>query len=140
MGALSGEERLRAYRKADFFFPSYGEGMPTVVLEAMAFGLPVVTRRVGGLVDFFEDGKMGRITDSLDPNVYADMIEPFLNNPEYCLRTSYYNYQYAQEHFLATKVGRKIEMTINIKNNLSNDYKTITIFDVPTFAIIANAI
>lgn len=110
MGALSGEERLRAYRKADFFFfPSYGEGMPTVVLEAMAFGLPVVTRRVGGLVDFFEDGKMGRITDSLDPREFAELMEPYINNAEYCLQTSHYNYEYAQEHFMATKVGRKIE-------------------------------
>lgn len=45
--------------------------MPTVVLEAMAFGLPVVTRAVGGLCDFFEDGKMGRITNSMNPMDYA---------------------------------------------------------------------
>lgn len=115
-GALAGEERLRAYREADFFFfSSYGEGMPTVVLEAMAFGLPVVTRTVGGLVDFFEDGKMGRITDSLDPKIFAELVEPYMNDSEYCLRTSRYNYDYAKEHFMATKVGRKIEKLLNVQ-------------------------
>ena len=79
-GPLSGEDRLKAYREANFFFffSSYGEGMPTVVLEAMAFGLPVMTRKVGGLVDFFEDGKMGRITNSLSPKVFAEMMKPFI--------------------------------------------------------------
>lgn len=113
-GSLEGEARLKAYRAADlFFFPSYGEGMPTVVLEAMAFGLPVITRYVGGLCDFFEDGKMGRITDSLDPADFAAMTEQFLNDENYTREVSLYNHEYALKHFMASKVGEKIERLLN---------------------------
>lgn len=113
-GALNGDERLKAYRDGSLFFfaSSYGEGMPTVVLEAMAFGMPVMTRYVGGLCDFFEDGKMGRITDSLEPKVFAEMMEPFLNDTELTKQVSIYNYQYANEHFMASKVGKRIEELI----------------------------
>ena len=38
-GGLSGQTVIEEYKNADFFFTSHGEGMPTVVLEAMAFGL-----------------------------------------------------------------------------------------------------
>lgn len=113
MGEKNGRERIEAYKNADlFFFPSYGEGMPTVVLEAMAFGLPVVTRYVGGLCDFFEDGKMGRITDSKDPCEFAGMIETFLHDEEYTKQVSSYNHEYALQHFMASKVGVKIEELI----------------------------
>lgn len=113
-GALNGEERLKAYRDADFFFffSSYGEGMPTVVLEAMAFGLPIMTRYVGGLCDFFEDGKMGRITDSCNPLDFSAMIEPFINDENYTKEVSLYNHEYALNHFMASKVGRKIEQLL----------------------------
>lgn len=112
-GPLSGEERLKAYREANFFFFfSFGEGMPTVVLEAMAFGMPVITRNVGGLVDFFEDEKMGRITDSLNPDDFAKMVEPYMEDREMTKRVSRYNHQYALEHFMATTVGERIESLI----------------------------
>lgn len=110
-GSLFGEARLRAYREASifFFFSYYGEGMPTVVLEAMAFGLPVITRPVGGLVDFFEDGKMGRITDSLEPKDFVTMVEPFLIDKALTMEVSCYNHAFATEHFMATRVGKRIE-------------------------------
>lgn len=114
-GALSGKARLDAYKEASFFFffSSYGEGMPTVILEAMAFGLPILTRKVGGLVDFFEDGKMGRITDSLNPECYAELMDPYLTDRELSKETSLYNHRYALEHFMATKVGKRIESLIS---------------------------
>ena len=71
-GALYGDNLSQEFLKGDIFIlPSYSEGMPTVVLEAMAFGLPVITRPVGGLVDFFEDDKMGYMIESFDPKAYA---------------------------------------------------------------------
>ncbi len=113
-GRLSGTELTHEYLKANFFFfiTSYGEGMPTAVLEAMAFGLPVFTRTVGGLVDFFEDGKMGYITNSLDPNDFATAMVPYLESPELTKTVSLYNAQYAKEHFMASSVARQIENTI----------------------------
>ena len=109
-GGLSGQDVIDEYKNADFFFfTSHGEGMPTVVLEAMAFGLPIVTRAVGGLCDFFEDGKMGRMTDSKRPEDFAKLIEPYLQDKELTKRTSVNNHQYAKEHFLASKVVRQIE-------------------------------
>lgn len=109
-GALHGSEVTDAYKESDLFlFTSYGEGMPTVVLEAMAFGLPVITRYVGGLCDFFEDWKMGRITDSLDPKVLASLIEPLLTDKEKARQMSLHNHKYAKEHFLASKVAKGLE-------------------------------
>lgn len=109
-GGLRGQAIIDEYKNADFFFfTSYGEGMPTVVLEAMAFGLPVITRYVGGLCDFFEDGKMGRITDSLNPEDFAKLVEPYLQDKELTKNISLYNHRYAKEHFLASKVAKQIE-------------------------------
>lgn len=109
-GALYGKDIVDAYKKAElFFFTSYGEGMPTVVLEAMAFGLPVITRYVGGLCDFFEDGKMGRITYSLNPKELAALIEPLLTDKGKTRQISLHNQKYAKEHFLASKVAKGLE-------------------------------
>ncbi len=50
----------RYYRAADIFIlPSHGEGMPNVLLEAMASGLPCVATRVSGVVDLVSDGDNG---------------------------------------------------------------------------------
>ena len=112
-GRLGGEALSNAYKKADFFlFMSYGEGMPTVVLEAMAFGLPVFTRNVGGLVDFFENGRMGYISDSLNPVDFANAMKPYLENEDQTHKVALYNAQYAKEHFMASSVAQQLESNI----------------------------
>ena len=110
-GYLQGQQKIDAFRRADVYvFPSsYGEGMPISVLEAMASGLPVVTRPVGGLKDFFTDGVMGFMTASTDPRVFAERIERLIEEPDLRRRIGRYNYAYAREHFTASSVARKIE-------------------------------
>jgi len=52
-----------------FVRPSYSEGLGTAFLEAMAVGVPVIGTRVGGIVDFIEEGQTGlycAIGDSQD--------------------------------------------------------------------------
>lgn len=109
-GALSGNDIIKELKSSQLsIFPSYREGMPATVLESMAFGMPVITRNVGGLPDFFENGEMGYITDSLDPKDFADAIEVYINNTGLTKRTAIYNHQYALNHFVASKVACKIE-------------------------------
>jgi glycosyltransferase involved in cell wall biosynthesis len=114
-GRLSGNDLINAYKNADLSSSSsYGEGMPTAVLEAMAFGLPVFTRNVGGLPDFFEDEKMGYITDSLDPIDFANAMVPYIESSELTRKVALYNAQYAKDHFMASSVAKQIENQISL--------------------------
>ena len=105
-GYLQGTAKEEAFLSSHcYLFPSHTEGMPLSVLEAMAYGLPVVTRPVGGIRDFFEDGKMGYTTESLDAEVFAHLLERLLESPADCETIGAYNQQYAAEHFAASRVA-----------------------------------
>jgi glycosyltransferase involved in cell wall biosynthesis len=110
VGYVSGEGKARELRRAHcYLFPSYEEGMPISVLEAMAFGLPVITRPVGALADFFENGVMGYMTESKAPEVLADLMQKLLGDPVACEQMGQYNRKYVSEHFIAASVAAQIE-------------------------------
>ena len=111
LGNISGDTLINEFKTANIYIlpTTHGEGMPTSVLEAMAFGVPVITRPVGGTCDFFENSKMGELIDSLNPQEYAEAIDKYLNNTTFMKETSVYNHKYAKEHFLASSVAKKIE-------------------------------
>ena len=118
-GYVRGEQKTAAFKNAHIYvFPSAHEGMPTSVLEAMAFGLPVITTRVGGVPDFFEDGRMGFFLDNQKPEHIAEKIQYLLDRPELMHQMSEYNYHYAREHFYAGKVARWFQDVVSsvIKN------------------------
>ena len=111
VGYVRGEEKRHIFEKSQVFcYPTYyGEGLPTCAIEAIAYGLPVITRPVGGLVDFFKNEEHGFISDSLNPNFFANLIERLLLDKELYKKISLSNYQYAQNNFLASGTALRLE-------------------------------
>ena len=61
--------------------PSYYEGLPNIVLEAMACGTPVLATRVGAVPDIIADAETGFIMEDNSPEFIARSIIRALNHP-----------------------------------------------------------
>ncbi len=57
------------------------DGLPTVLIEAMALGVPVISTDVTGIPELVEDGRTGLIVPQHDPTALANAIHRVLNNP-----------------------------------------------------------
>ena len=112
-GMLVGRDLAEEYSKGDILILlSYSEGLATCVLEAMAFGLVIITTPVGGIQDFFKNGKMGYLVDKDDLQGIISKIEYLSDNPNIIQDISIHNKEYARKHFMASAVAKKIESDI----------------------------
>jgi len=109
-GDVRGRDKARLFGDHHMYcFPtSYGEGLPTSVLEAMAFAMPVVTSHAGGLADMFEDGKMGRVVCTNTPEEVAACLAQLLDNPEKMAEIARFNGEYARKHFMGSVVKNRL--------------------------------
>ena len=72
------------YRSCDVFaMPTYHEGSPRVVKEAMACGLPIVASRASGNLAIDQYGKSLVYASDRDPEEYADLMNKVLNDSEF---------------------------------------------------------
>ena len=78
-----GQDSIRShYHRADIFcLPSLGEGIPVVLMEAMATGLPVVAPRIMGIPELVEDGVSGLLVAPGRPEELATAIEKLASDP-----------------------------------------------------------
>lgn len=73
--AVGFDELVAFYRSSDIFvLPTYMEGVPRVILEAQASGLPVITTSVGGIPQAVENGIDALLTSPGDPVEMANAI------------------------------------------------------------------
>ncbi len=79
----AGGPRVRGLLRgaAALVVPSIYEGMPLVVLEAMAASLPIVASRVAGIPEVVEDGKTGWLVPPEDPASLAAALAAALDDP-----------------------------------------------------------
>ena len=75
------------YHCADcFIHPSFREGLPVALMEAMASGLPAIASKIRGAVDLIEPGVSGLLCDPADPASFAQAITELAADPEKCRR------------------------------------------------------
>jgi len=81
LGWISEEDRDVILRETDIFvLPSYGEGMPMAILEAMSYALPVVSTFVGGIPELVEDGKAGCLVNPGDTGMLYDKLSTLISS------------------------------------------------------------
>lgn len=86
LGWVSPEERLEALKRATVFcLPSWKEGLPLSILEAMSAGLPVISTRVGSIPELIEDGVHGYLIEPGDVDALSQYILKIINNSDLAL-------------------------------------------------------
>ena len=74
-GWVSGERKEEMLRKANLLvLPSYTEGLPIAVLEAMSYGMPIISTQVGDLAELVKNGINGYLIQPGDINALSEHI------------------------------------------------------------------
>ncbi len=82
-GWVSGKDKACRLAQCDaFILPSYFEGMPVCILEAMSYGKPVIATRVGGIPDIISDGVNGILVNPGDVKALTEALNYALDNKE----------------------------------------------------------
>lgn len=91
-----------------YVLPSYREGTPRSVLEAMAMGRPIITTDVPGCRETLVERGNGFLVPVKDVAALAEAIEEFIRHPEYIPRMGKESRRIAMEKYDVRKVNREI--------------------------------
>ncbi|VAV85703.1 hypothetical protein MNBD_DELTA01-1784 [hydrothermal vent metagenome] len=87
-------------RSSDIFLlPSLWEGLPLVVIEASAAGIPVIATAVDGTPEVVRDGETGLLIEPRNPVVITESVLRLLDNPEEAKKMGQRGANYVRAHF-----------------------------------------
>lgn len=111
LGEKTHEELPLWFAAADVFvLPSRSEGTPTVLLEAMASGTPIIASRVGGIPELISNEVNGFLFDSENSDQLKNCLKIILNNRELCERIAQKALIDIKEHSLHRQIERIIDI------------------------------
>lgn len=109
---------LQYMQAADLMaFPSHAEGLPNVVMEALAAGLPVVATDVGGTREVVATGHTGILVPPKDANSLAKAVEQMLQDPTSARQMGQRGRQLIHTHF---DVQRNAPVALEILRHIAD--------------------
>lgn len=82
-GWIAGQKKIDCLNWGDvYILPSYNEGLPIAILEAMAYSHPVISTPVGGIPEVVKDGVDGKLVQPGDIQGIADAIRYYIENKD----------------------------------------------------------
>jgi glycosyltransferase involved in cell wall biosynthesis len=105
-------------QEADLFvLPSFSEGLPNVILEAMSSGLPVIATRTGGIPDIIEDGSNGILVEPRNSDQLYKAISRILTNEKLAEQLSLKARETIESRFSIDHIARQY---IKLYNKLTS--------------------
>ncbi len=109
IGWISGSQKNEVFSKASVFcLPSYAEGFPMAVLDAWAYGLPVVCTPVGGLPEIVQDGENALMFDYGDIAVLSEKLDLIIRDSVLRSAISAKSAEMAHTIFDLQVIGRQV--------------------------------
>lgn len=113
-GYKSQDEVAEALAETNLFvLPSFAEGVPVVLMEAMATQKTVVTTRIAGIPELVEDGVSGRVVSPGDGNALAQAIIEILDQPDSAHKMGAEGRKKVEAEFDIAKEARKLADLFN---------------------------
>ncbi len=115
-GSVSKKDLIAFYQSSNLFIlPSLSEGLPTTILEAMYFNLPVISSDIPGVRDHFADHAI--LVQPRDSQKIADAVIHILDNEELARELSSKGKEFILSHYTWDKIICEYEkIFLNLKN------------------------
>jgi glycosyltransferase involved in cell wall biosynthesis len=106
-----GKELSRISSGSDLFvLPSHSEGVPKVLLEAMAAGLPVIATNVGGIPDIITNNENGILIPPGSPEAIADAVKLVMENSSLREKLIENGYGFVKNHTAENQAKKLAEL------------------------------
>lgn len=114
LGWTAGDKKIELLNEATvYLLPSYNEGMPISILEAMSYRLPIVSSNIGGIPQLVTDGEEGYLFNAGDVSELVRILDKILSDSK------------LREH-LGTNSFNKVSEKFNLEKNISMLYEIYT--------------
>lgn len=105
LGWIGPEDKEKELNNAAVYcLPSWNEGLPMSILEAMSAGLPVVSTPVGGIPEAVIHGQNGYLVPPGDDSALAQALIRLLSDPELATKMGHEGRRLYEEHFSADRM------------------------------------
>jgi glycosyltransferase involved in cell wall biosynthesis len=124
LGQLNAEEIVQFYQNARIivFATRCYEGFPTVLLEAMSHGLPVICSRIGGLPEIVDDKITGLLYEPGNADELADHLRTLWQNPTLCQKLGEAGLRKARKDYAAERL---LDRLLGIYEKVINENKEV---------------